>query len=1032
MLDELATGARDAATAPPAALAAELAGRYAIERELGRGGMATVYLARDLRHERPVALKVLKPELSAALGAERFLREIRITAALVHPHVLPLLDSGEARPGRAEGPALLYYVMPYVDGESLRERLERERQLDVDEAVRIARELADALDCAHRHGVVHRDVKPENVLLEEGHAVMADFGIARAVASSAGERLTETGVAVGSPAYMSPEQALGERAVDGRADVYALGCVLYEMLAGQPPFTGATSEVVIRQHVAVPAPPLAAMRAGVPPQVAAAVARALAKAPADRFRTAAELGAALRAALVPERGQHPLKRPLDLSGPTARRALALAALPLLFVSGTRATVARPPHAAAATAVAARLSSTRVAVFPFVVHAGPESRYLGEAAMDLLSGAIDGVGELRRVDPRALMSQLRREGGPGVAEVDPERARRVSGRFGAGRHVLGTATALGGRVHLAASLYDQSRGDEPVATASREGPAENLSAVVTDLARALFAAQPVGTGGRLTSIAAVQASNHPAEQAYLEGEAFLRRGDYGSAVDALRRAVEADETFALAWYRLAWAEGYFGQDARGSIGRALRHVGRLSERDRLLVTGYHAFIHGDAKQAERQVLAAAGAYPDLVEAWLLIGLIRWWQSWQRGGLNGDAREPLERALALDPDNRDALHGLNVVATRERRYLESDALSARAYPRGGTFDTESRLVSFQATSAFGRGDRESQHQALARLANAPDYAVWQSAEFVAAFTDDLTGASHIAGLLTDPSKRAPETQSHSHFVLALLELAGGRRRAAATEFTRAGAGDPALALTYRAWFAALPALKVPETELRRLRDSLVRWAPRAEEARPGPSSQYMPEELYPYFRTYLLGLLSARLGETDAALRYAAVLERTRAPAHSARLLPDLALEIRALVLTQVGDTAAALATLERANMAIIWSDQVWSALHRRLFGRFLRADLLFAMRRDEEALGWYDGLIDFFRPGFVLVAPAQLRQAEIYERRGDRARAAEYYARFVARWKDCDPELRPLVAEARQRLDRLRSEGASAPVASLRR
>ncbi len=215
-------------------LKAALTARYAVERELGSGGMATVYLAHDVKHERKVAIKVLRPELAAVLGAERFLNEIKVTANLQHPHILPLNDSGEA-----EG--FLYYVMPYVEGESLRDRLDREKQLSIDEALKIASEVADALGSAHRQDVVHRDIKPENILLREGHAVVADFGIALAVKSAGGERLTETGLSLGTPAYMSPEQVAGDREIDRRSDIYSLACVLFETLAGQPPFTAATA-----------------------------------------------------------------------------------------------------------------------------------------------------------------------------------------------------------------------------------------------------------------------------------------------------------------------------------------------------------------------------------------------------------------------------------------------------------------------------------------------------------------------------------------------------------------------------------------------------------------------------------------------------------------------------------------------------------------------------------------------------------------------------------------------------------------------
>ena len=271
---------------PTAALSTALADRYRLERELGRGGMATVYLAHDLKHDRDVAIKVLHADLGAALGAERFLSEIKTTAKLQHPHILPLLDSGDAA-------GLLFYVMPYVAGETLRSRLERERQLPIDDALRIAREVADALGAAHAQGIVHRDIKPENILLQGGHALVADFGIALAVQTAAGARMTQTGLSLGTPQYMSPEQAMGEKQIDARADIYALGAVTYEMLTGDPPFTGTSLQAVVAKVMSAEPERLTLVRKTIPPSVEAAVLRALAKLPADRFGTAADFSAAL-------------------------------------------------------------------------------------------------------------------------------------------------------------------------------------------------------------------------------------------------------------------------------------------------------------------------------------------------------------------------------------------------------------------------------------------------------------------------------------------------------------------------------------------------------------------------------------------------------------------------------------------------------------------------------------------------------------------------------------------------------------------
>ncbi len=267
-------------------LAAALADRYRVERALGSGGMATVYLARDLKHERDVAIKVLKPELAAVLGAERFVVEIRTTAAMSHPHILPLFDSGEAD-------GFLYYVMPYIQGETIREKLQRETQFGVDEAVRIAREVADALDYAHRHGVIHRDIKPENILLHDGRAMVMDFGIALAVSAAAGGRMTETGLSLGTPHYMSPEQATADKAITGRSDIYSLASVLYEMLTGEPPHMGTSAQQIIMKIIAEPVRPAVELRKTVPPNVAAALSRALEKLPADRFESARAFSDAL-------------------------------------------------------------------------------------------------------------------------------------------------------------------------------------------------------------------------------------------------------------------------------------------------------------------------------------------------------------------------------------------------------------------------------------------------------------------------------------------------------------------------------------------------------------------------------------------------------------------------------------------------------------------------------------------------------------------------------------------------------------------
>ncbi|HVA57609.1 MAG TPA: protein kinase [Gemmatimonadaceae bacterium] len=318
-------------------LTAALAGHYAIQREIGAGGMATVYLAHDVRHDRDVAIKVVHPDLGAVLGGERFLAEIKTTAKLQHPHILPLLDSGNAN-------GLLFYVMPMVAGESLRQRLDREKQLPIPEAVRIAGEVASALDYAHRHGVIHRDIKPENILLHDGQALVADFGIALAVQSAGGARMTQTGLSLGTPQYMSPEQAMGERSIDARSDIYALGAVTYEMLAGDAPFTGSSVQAIVAKVLAERPTPLHTLRDTVPPAVEHAVLTALAKLPADRFATAAEFGQALSDDAVGAAGHRRRAHPASAAGAgAARRArwLQWAWIPAALIGVFAGTLHRP-------------------------------------------------------------------------------------------------------------------------------------------------------------------------------------------------------------------------------------------------------------------------------------------------------------------------------------------------------------------------------------------------------------------------------------------------------------------------------------------------------------------------------------------------------------------------------------------------------------------------------------------------------------------------------------------------------------------
>jgi hypothetical protein len=547
-----------------------LAERYRIHREIGHGGMATVYLADDVRLGRKVAVKVLRPEFAESLGTERFLREIGIAARLSHPNILPLHDSGEA-----EG--FLYYVMPFIEGETVRDRLVSEKQLPVEDVVEITKEVSAALDYAHRQGVVHRDIKPENILIHEGKALVADFGIALAVSVAGGDRLTETGMVVGTPAYMSPEQSSGESHLDARSDIYSLATVVYEMLTGQPPFTGPTAQAIIARRLSETPPSIRVVRDGVSPGVEQVVHKALSRVPADRYKTAEEFAAEL-------------EKPAYVAPPKETRrwvgsAVATAAVVVLAAGGVW--LLRGGEDSAVLA----LDPNLVAVVPFRVgSAEPEVRTWGQSMPDLFYLAYNGrVGLPLAADPGVIQRRWEDLGG---AERQPTEEELEALAMGVGAGRLVTGALLGGpeQITLLATLK-RVRGSETF-RASVVGPEESIQSLVQQLAVDLAIAD-MGMSEDLR-----QARTAPvplaALEAYLEGEAAFRRyREIGRfpAIGHFHRALDIDSTFAPAALALWEAsrvachisvpECQRGQDR----GKRLmwEHRDRLNESDLAYVT-----------------------------------------------------------------------------------------------------------------------------------------------------------------------------------------------------------------------------------------------------------------------------------------------------------------------------------------------------------------------------------------------------------------------------------------------------------------
>lgn len=531
-----------------------LAERYAIERELGAGGMATVYLARDLKHERQVAVKVLRPELAAALGPDRFLREIKITAGLNHPHILMLLDSGEAD-------GFLYYVMPYVEGESLRDRLNREKQLDVDDALKITEEVADALNFAHSHDVVHRDIKPENILLSGGHAVVADFGIARAVTAAGGERLTETGLAVGTPHYMSPEQASAGAEIDGRSDVYSLGCVLYEMLAGEPPYTGPTPQAVIAKRLSEPVPRVSTLRETVPETVEWAITKALAKAPADRFATASQFADALE-------GARARSEPIPLARPSMRRRrlLLATAAAAIVVAGVGWAITRLGPASP------RIDS--LAVLPLANLSGdPEQEYFVDGMHDAIIAELARLGALKVISRTSVMRYRNN-----TTLSMPAIAREL----GVDALLEGSVLRADGQVRITLQLIEGSS-DRHLWTDSYVRDIGNVLALQAEIAgaaaREIALSLSPAARQRLELATAGGPAPTPdpdpeAYDAYLRGRYYMGQApaQLEPAIRFFEQAIAKDPTFAPAHAALAeayWWSGFFAPEFQERAGVTAR-------------------------------------------------------------------------------------------------------------------------------------------------------------------------------------------------------------------------------------------------------------------------------------------------------------------------------------------------------------------------------------------------------------------------------------------------------------------------------
>jgi tetratricopeptide (TPR) repeat protein len=951
-----------------ARLQAALGDAYRIEKELGGGGMSRLFLANEASLHRQVVIKLLPPEFTSEVSAARFKQEIELAAHLQHPNILPVLAAGSKDD-------LLYYVMPYVAGESLRHRLTREGKLPVSDAGRILHEVADALAYAHAEGVIHRDIKPENILLEGSHAVLADFGVARALTEArSGGRLTDTGISVGTPAYMSPEQAAGERHIDATADVYALAVVGYEMLAGLPPFQGPTAQAVMAAHMTATPRPLGDVRPDTPAEVEQAIMRALSKNPTARLRSAAEFREALGA-------------PYGLA--TARRRLT----PAWLAAGVVAVAA----VAGAASLIARsrsrpvLDPNLVAVAPFdVLDAKLELWH--EGLVDVLSRNLDGAGPLRTVSPTVV---IRRWSG----RADPASAAELGHRTGARLAVFGSLVGVGSdSVRLAATLLDvaASRSFGDIELRDGAGHVDRLADSLTlALLRELGRTRPIGA----VRHTALGSKSLPALKAFLQGEQFFRRTAWDSALAYYERAIAADSTFALALRRISVVLGWqrVGVDSlsRAFALRAGDSNHGLAPRESLLVTAdslsavMYAYPNDTLFFEHLSRLSAVleettRRYPDDPEAWYGLGDARY-HFWAPGAVRQlvPALDAFDRSIALDSAFAPAyLHPIELAmargdSARGLRYL-------RAYLALNPTDVDADGLRLAATLL---DPAKAQTPDVQRVLDTASADLLFNAEVPFRFWPDSAETSVRLRRLFARAARAmgPPFTDPAFRRLALargLAYRGHVREAYRTEGRApplwfaavallGGAPDDSVAAVFRGWLKE----RRPQAGL-----ALPWWSARGD--------------------TALLQELASWADSLAGATRHE--WERTRAHYTAAASRAYLALARK--------DTADAL----RRFVAL--PDSTWA---RSAFDGLVEAQLLAARHRDREAaavLGPDFGA--YFHPGEVLW---RLERARVNERLGDREIALPDY-RFVADiWRHADPELQTYVNEAQAALKRLGAE-----------
>ena len=1009
----------------------DLAGRtlshYRLLQKIGEGGMGVVWQAEDAELGRTVALKILPQKLMAdPERRQRFRREARSAAALNHPNIAVIHEI-------AEHEGILFIVMELIKGKSLRDRI-REGPLRLAETLEIASSILEGLAHAHEQGIIHRDLKPDNVMITpEGQVKLLDFGLAKSlqaarphdengkksIVETISADLTREGAFAGTVAYMSPELAQG-MPVDARSDLFSFGVLLYEMAAGKRPFRGENWAATLVKVLEQEPEPLRSVLPGLPRELERIVHRCLRKRPADRHRDArelsrelGELARSLPSGLPVEAGR---RGPSRTGRFIALGAAAAAFLALLIWAATSRMASRAPGPSTDPQI--RSAPAAIAVLPFSVHGASQFAYLGEGMVNLLGTALDGAGALRAVDARAVLGAVARQGS---GRWDPEDGEAIARQLGAGRFVVGDIVEAGGRLRIQASLFDARGGSHALARAKAEGTAEQVFEMVDSVAGQILAGQPAGPSERVTRVAAVTTHSIAALKSYLEGESEFRAGRFSEAVEAFQRAVAADPTFALAYYRLSIAAewGSASKLSREAAEDAVRYSDRLSRHDRLLLEALLAWRRGATPEAERLYRTVLATYPDDVEAWFQFGEVLFHGGPAYGRPFNEAREPFERVVQFEPEHVPSLLHLARIAVAEGKPSELTAVVDRVLQLNPSGE---RVLEATAVRAFALDDRAEQEKVLEDLRRAPENLLLVSASTALTYSGKLRDSLPLARVLTDP-ERSPEYRALGHVWLADLEQALGRPSAAQAELEKVRPLNPAASLEYRALLATLPFFSISRSRLEAIREDLLRFDPRAVPDSVSSQSQILIHDgLHPLLRHHLLGLLEARLARYPEALQRASELERFAAPPEAGSLSADLARSIRAQVALGRGRSQEALSLLEKASQDLPYLSTIASPFFARPLDRFTRAELLRDLGRDDEALGWYGSFANYTRYDLIYLAPSHFHRAEILEKLSRPREAADEYQRFLDLWQDCDPGLRPLVDQAKTRLAKLRPEG----------